>query len=164
MPRLWAFMIALMSPVRPRENGVSGMHWARPPPAALPLMFMVGPPEGWRMAPITDLLALAESLHQAHGAGGLAFAERGGGDGGDVDIFAVGPVLEAFQDFPVVELGDVMAMGQQFFFGQAELLAELVHGFHAAFRLFGDFPVRVFGGVQSHGFLLCKSFSVILIR
>ena len=39
-----------MSPVRPRENSVSGMHWLRPPPAAEPLMFMVGPPEGWRMA------------------------------------------------------------------------------------------------------------------
>ncbi len=55
MARLWAFMMALMSPVRPRENGVSGMTCERPPPAAEPLMFMVGPPEGWRIAAITFL-------------------------------------------------------------------------------------------------------------
>ena len=35
------------------ENSVSGMAWAFPPPAALPLMFMVGPPEGCRMHPPT---------------------------------------------------------------------------------------------------------------
>ena len=29
------------------------MHWARPPPAADPLMLKVGPPDGWRMAPMT---------------------------------------------------------------------------------------------------------------
>ncbi len=46
MPKLWAFMIALMSPVMPSEKGVSGTHCDRPPPAAEPLMFMVGPPEG----------------------------------------------------------------------------------------------------------------------
>ena len=32
---------------------MSGMHWASPPPAAEPLMLNVGPPEGWRMAPMT---------------------------------------------------------------------------------------------------------------
>ncbi len=53
MARLWAFMMLLMSPVRPRENSVRGIAWALPPPAALPLMFMVGPPEGWRIAPPT---------------------------------------------------------------------------------------------------------------
>ena len=44
--RLWAFMIALMSPVRPRLNSVSGMTCESPPPAADPLTFIVGPPEG----------------------------------------------------------------------------------------------------------------------
>src|SRR3989337_619363 len=48
-------MMALMSPVRPRENGVRGMHWARPPPAADPLMFIVGPPDGCRIAAVTFL-------------------------------------------------------------------------------------------------------------
>ena len=53
MARLWAFMMSLMSPVRPRENSVMGIRRALPPPAAVPLMFMVGPPEGWRRAPPT---------------------------------------------------------------------------------------------------------------
>ena len=53
MARLWAFMMSLMSPVRPSENSVMGMSRALPPPAAVPLTFMVGPPEGWRSAPPT---------------------------------------------------------------------------------------------------------------
>jgi len=36
MQRLWALMSALISPVSPRENSVSGMHCERPPPAAEP--------------------------------------------------------------------------------------------------------------------------------
>ena len=52
MARLWAEVMAWMSPVKFREYGVSGMHWARPPPAAEPFMPMVGPPEGWRMAAV----------------------------------------------------------------------------------------------------------------
>ena len=46
MARLWAFMMSLMSPVSPRENSVMGISSALPPPAAVPLTFMVGPPEG----------------------------------------------------------------------------------------------------------------------
>ena len=55
MARLWAFMMSLMSPVSPRENSVMGISSALPPPAAVPLTFMVGPPEGWRRAPPTFL-------------------------------------------------------------------------------------------------------------
>ena len=55
MARLWAFMMSLMSPVRPRENSVMGISRALPPPAAVPLTFMVGPPEGWRRQPPTFL-------------------------------------------------------------------------------------------------------------
>ena len=51
MQRLLAFSTASKSPVRPSERGVSGMTWARPPPAAPPLMLKVGPPEGWRSVP-----------------------------------------------------------------------------------------------------------------
>ena len=55
MARLWAFMMSLMSPVRPSENSVMGISRALPPPAAVPLTFMVGPPEGWRRQPPTFL-------------------------------------------------------------------------------------------------------------
>ena len=44
-----------MSPVRPMENSVIGIKRALPPPAAVPLTFMVGPPEGCRRAPPTFL-------------------------------------------------------------------------------------------------------------
>jgi hypothetical protein len=51
--RLCALVTLSISPVRPSENGVRGMHCDRPPPAALPLILKVGPPEGCRMAPET---------------------------------------------------------------------------------------------------------------
>ena len=53
--RLWALVTLSISPVRPREKGVSGIHCERPPPAALPFILKVGPPEGWRIAPDTFL-------------------------------------------------------------------------------------------------------------
>src|SRR4030042_2589241 len=55
MARLWAFMMSLISPVRPRENSVMGIRRALPPPAAVPLTFIVGPPDGCRRAPPTLL-------------------------------------------------------------------------------------------------------------
>ena len=47
-----------ISPVNRMENGVSGIHCAKPPPAAEPLILKVGPPLGWRIAPTTRLLSL----------------------------------------------------------------------------------------------------------
>ena len=49
-----------MSPVNPKENGVSGITCDNPPPAADPLMFMVGPPEGWRKVAIDFCLRFAK--------------------------------------------------------------------------------------------------------
>ena len=54
--RLCAFMMSLISPVSPRENSVMGISSALPPPAAVPLTFMVGPPEGCRRQPPTFFL------------------------------------------------------------------------------------------------------------
>src|SRR5512135_590768 len=53
MARLCAFMMSLMSPVSPSENSVIGINRELPPPAAVPLTFMVGPPEGCLSAPPT---------------------------------------------------------------------------------------------------------------
>ena len=53
--RLFAFVIASMSPVSPSDSEVRGTTCARPPPAALPLMLNVGPPDGWRTQPTTFL-------------------------------------------------------------------------------------------------------------
>ena len=47
-----------MSPVSPREKAVMGISRALPPPAAEPLTFMVGPPEGCRRQPPTRLPSL----------------------------------------------------------------------------------------------------------
>ncbi len=93
MARLWALVMASMSPVSPRLKSVSGMHWARPPPAAEPLMLKVGPPEGCRMAAMTFLPSRPMPSDEAHGGGGLALAQGGGGDGRDLDVFPVGLVL-----------------------------------------------------------------------
>ncbi len=55
MARLWALVTLSMSPVSPREKAVRGIHCDSPPPAALPLILNVGPPEGCRIAPVTFL-------------------------------------------------------------------------------------------------------------
>ena len=59
MARLWALVIASISPVRPRVNSVMGMRRAFPPPAAVPLMLKVGPADGWRIHPPTFFPRLA---------------------------------------------------------------------------------------------------------
>ncbi len=53
--RLWATLMAWMSPVRCRLKSSIGMIWLYPPPAAPPLMLKVGPMLGWRMQHITFL-------------------------------------------------------------------------------------------------------------
>lgn len=40
----------IISPVKPREYCVSGIHCERPPPAEEPLTPIVGPPDGCRIA------------------------------------------------------------------------------------------------------------------
>ena len=55
MARLCALAISFMSPVRPSENSVIGISRESPPPAAVPLTFMVGPPDGCLRAPPTFL-------------------------------------------------------------------------------------------------------------
>ena len=58
----------------------------------------VGPIEGWRMAMVADDPML-ERLTETDG-GGLAFTKRGGGDGGDNDVFrlrAIGHLLDGVE-------------------------------------------------------------------
>ena len=59
IPKLWALVMASMSPVNPRVNSVMGMRRAFPPPAAVPLMLKVGPAEGCRIHPPTFTPRLA---------------------------------------------------------------------------------------------------------
>ena len=66
MARLWAFMMSLISPVSPRENSVMGIRRAFPPPAAVPLTFMVGPPEGCLSAPPTFFPLLPRPSMRPH--------------------------------------------------------------------------------------------------
>ena len=106
MARLWALVMSLISPVSPMENSVMGMSRALPPPAAVPLMFMVGPPEGCRMQPPTFKPRLAQAFQQAAGGGALALAQRSGGDAGDLYILAVGLILQPVHDLGVVQPGD----------------------------------------------------------
>ena len=59
--RLFAAVMAWMSPVRCRLNSSMGMHCAYPPPAAPPLMPKTGASEGCRMHVITCFFRCAPS-------------------------------------------------------------------------------------------------------
>ena len=97
-----------------------------------------------------QLAAAAKALHQTDGGGGLAFAQRSGGDGGNVDVLTVGLVGQTLQHSAVIDLAHVVAVGEQFAFLKAQLLAELVHRLHGFFGILGDFPVRVLLRIESH--------------
>ncbi len=68
--------------------------------------------EGRAAAGLTDaaddaLAEFAEALHQADGGGGFALAERGGGDGRNINVAAGRGEAETFQYFGIVDLGHV---------------------------------------------------------
>jgi hypothetical protein len=70
----------------------------------------------------------AQRLAEADGGGGFAFAQRGGGDGGDVDVFAIGAVGQALTDGEL-NFGFVGAVGDQLFGQQANFGGNLVDGY-----------------------------------
>ena len=52
-----------------------GDKQALPPPAAVPLTFMVGPPEGWRITAADIQSPLTQTLDKTHCGSGLTFTE-----------------------------------------------------------------------------------------
>ena len=92
---------------------------------------------------------LAEAFDQAQGDGGLALAERGRGDGGNFDELAVGLILQTVHDLDKVDLRG-LAVGNDLFGQQAELLAEVIHRGQILFCFFSDLPVLVHGRVQRY--------------
>ena len=90
---------------------------------------------------------LAEAFDQAQGNGGLAFAERGRGNGSDFDELAVGLILQTLHDLDEVDLRG-LAVGDDLLGQQAELLAEIIHGGQILFCFLCDLPVLVHGRVE----------------
>jgi len=148
MARLWAFMMLLMSPVRPRENSVMGISSEMPPPAAVPLTFMVGPPEGWRMQPPTFHARLPRPSIKPMEVVGFAFAQGSGGDGGDFDVSAVGVCSSGGSGiFMSVNAADFLAVGDALIFGDFQLVAHRVKRDHLRFGYFGNLPVFLFNRI-----------------
>ena len=101
-----------------------------------------------------DVLAqLAEALDQAQRNGGLALAQRGGGDGGNLDELAVGLVLQALHDLDKVQLRG-LAVGDDLLGQKAQLLAEVINARERLFGFLRDLPVFVNGGIKHGRFLL----------
>ena len=73
----------------------------------------------------------AQRLTQTDRCSGLAFAERGGRDGGHVNVLAVRALGEALQDFQF-DLGLVRAKEFEFAFFDAQFLRDLKNGFEFA--------------------------------
>ena len=150
MARLWALVTQSMSPVRRMEIGVSGMHWARPPPAAEPLMLNVGPPLGWRMAPQTRLPSLPSPsirpivvvvLPSPSGVGVIAVTSM---------YLAVGRVAQPGQDLLIVHLGELVPIRDQLVVVQAEFAGEPLNRLHAFLSRLGDLPILHYTRVKIH--------------
>ena len=90
---------------------------------------------------------LAETFDQTQRDGGLALAERGRGDCGDFNELAVGLILQAVHDLDKVNLRG-LAVGNDFFRQQTELLAEVIHRRQRLLRFFSDLPVLVYRRVE----------------
>ncbi len=93
---------------------------------------------------------LGQPLHQADGGGGLALAQRRGGDGRDIHILAVGARGQPCQHSPVVHLAHEFPVGQKLVILKPEFASQAAYGLHTGFRVLRDFPVGKLLGVQHH--------------
>ena len=81
-----------------------------------------------------------------HGRGGLALAERSGGDGRDDDVLGAGPVLHSLDGIEV-DLGGARAVGLEAVLGDAGMRGDLTEWLQTCAG--GDFQV----GRNAHAFL-----------
>ena len=99
-----------------------------------------------------DVLAdLGKALDQAQGNGGLALAQGGGGDGGNLNELAVGLVLQAVHNLDKVKLRG-LAIGNDLLGQQAQLLPEIFHRGQLFLGILSDLPVFVDCGIKHVGF------------
>ena len=96
----------------------------------------------------TGVLAdVAQTFNQTQRNGGLTFTEGSGGNSGDFNELAVGLILQTVHNLDEVNLGG-LAVGDDFFLQQAQLLAEEVNRGQSLLCFFCDLPVSELGGVQ----------------
>ena len=90
---------------------------------------------------------LAEAFDQAQRNSGLAFAERGRGNGSDFDELAVGLILQTLHDLDEVDLRG-LAVGDDLLGQQAEFLTEIIDGGQILFCFLCDLPILVHSRVE----------------
>ena len=89
----------------------------------------------------------SQSLDQPQRRGGFSLTQRRGGDGGDLDIFAVRTALQPLHDADKVQLRR-FAVGDQLLRQQTQPLAESLHRRKLSLRCRADLPILVNGGIQ----------------
>ena len=90
-----------------------------------------------------------QTLDQPQGSGGLTLPQGGGGDGGDLDVLAVGLLAQTLHDTQEIQLGR-SAVGQQLGGQQSQTFTEPLCVGKLTLRRRADLPVLVDGGVQCH--------------
>ncbi len=70
------------------------------------------------------LADVVQALAHTNGGHGLSLAQRGRGDGRDIDVFAIRAILESFKDIKM-NLGLVLSIKVQIIFGQAHQFGNL---------------------------------------
>ena len=106
-------------------------------------------------APPHVLPPFGQPFDEAQGGGGLPLPQGRGGDGGDLDVFPVGTVLQALVDLGVVELG-YPPVGDDLFFLEPEPFRPLLGGGHVLLRLRRDLPVGEPRRIVRHLHLLIR--------
>ena len=152
MARLWAFMMSLMSPVSPMENSVMGMSSEFPPPAAVPLTFMVGPPDGWRKQPPTFTLRFPRPSIRPQEVV-LFPSPRGVGVMAVTSIYLPsGRSLRRSMIFKKSSLHS-LPMGRISSFCRPKLLPHLLGSGHIFLSCFRNLPIFHLNGIVRHVFL-----------
>jgi len=109
-----------------------------------------GPAAGLADRPAHALAELSQALDQAERRGGLALAQRGRGDGRDVDVLSGGGILQPSQDLLVVHLGQPVSVGDELVVSQTQLAGELLNRLHVSLGRLGDLPVLHATRIQLH--------------
>ena len=119
----------------------------QPAPGSRPLHAHGGAAGGLTNGRRRALTTPGQALHQTYGRGGFSFAKRRGRDGRDIDVFAIGAIFQTTQHSLLLNLAHIVPVGQQFRAFKAQFGRQGFNGFHTAFRILSDFPVRVLGGI-----------------
>ena len=109
-----------------------------------------GPAAGLAEGAHHRLAEPAQSLHQAHGGRRLAFAQRRGRDGRDVDVLGPLHTAKPAHHTAIVNLGQITPHGYEFVIMEAQLSRNLGDGLHRGLCGLGNLPIFHFGRIENH--------------